>query len=75
MRPTFLREVTQEVEEDDMPEDFQDDLLDADAEWKALPPHVHEMLNFDRYPSQRREHMMSSRLNRRPRGGQDNELQ
>jgi len=74
-RPTFLREVTQEVEEDDMPEDFQDDLLAADAEWQALPHHVREMLNFDRYLSQRREHMRSSRQNRRPRGGQESELQ
>ena len=32
-RPTLLREVTQEAVEDDMPEDFQDDLLAAVAEW------------------------------------------
>ena len=31
--PTFLREVTQEVVEDDTPKDFQDDLLVVDAEW------------------------------------------
>ena len=24
------------------------------TEWRALPPHVHEMLNFDHYLSQRR---------------------
>ena len=68
-RPTFLREVTQEAVEDDMPEDFQDDLLAADAEWQVLPPHIHEMLNFDNYLSQRREHMKSSKHNRRPKGG------
>ena len=67
--------MTQEAVEDDIPEDFQDDLLTADAEWQALPPHVREMLNFDRCLSQRREHMRSSRQNRRPRGGQDSELQ
>ena len=65
--PTFLREVTQEAVEDDMPKEFQDDLLAIDAEWRALPPHVHEMLNFDHYLSQRREHMRSSRQNRRPK--------
>ena len=67
--PTFLREVTEEAVEDDMMEDFQDDLLARNVEWQALPPHVREMLNFDCYLSQRREHMRSSRQNRRPRGG------
>ena len=33
------------------------------------------MLNFDRYLSQRREHIRSSRQNSRPKGGQDSELQ
>ena len=67
--------MTQEAVEDDMLEDFQDDLLAADAEWQALPQHVREMLNFDRYLSQRREHMRSSRQNMRSKGGQDSELQ
>ncbi len=73
--PTFLREEAQEIGEDDLPDDFQDDLRAATAEWQALPPHVRELLNFDRYLNQRREHMRSSRQNRRFRGGHDSELQ